>query len=206
MEKIPEGIAIPDDQGNLGVCTRTALSKAIGNGFIDKDFFHKELDFDQKAITQVLVNEHKDGVGKWPTDFDGKSYHLQEIRASMWYVVNLDVAEVSPEDKEKIDKMEPSELQRWKAERMDNMDKMLKDMEKCELVLNYYYQGKIMHAVFVDSYNVRKKIVKCVNSNGLKDPYLRVPIEDILNLYKVTCTAKMAQRETDGMFSSSIFL
>ena len=57
---IPEGPAVPDDQGNLGVCTRTALAKAIGNGFIEKDFLPgKELDFEQNAITQVLVNEHK---------------------------------------------------------------------------------------------------------------------------------------------------
>ena len=56
----PEGPAVPDDQGNLGVCTRTASAKAIGNGFIEKDFLQgEELDFDQNAITQVLVNEHK---------------------------------------------------------------------------------------------------------------------------------------------------
>ena len=56
----PEGPAVPDDQGNLGVCTRTALAKAIGNGFMEKDFVQgKELDFDQSAITQILVNEHK---------------------------------------------------------------------------------------------------------------------------------------------------
>ena len=56
----PEGGAAPDDQGNLGVCTRNALAKAIGNGFIDKEFEPgKELDFDQSAISHVLVNEHK---------------------------------------------------------------------------------------------------------------------------------------------------
>ena len=56
----PEGPATPDDQGNLDVCTRTALAKAIGNGFMEKDFVPgEELDFDQSAITQLLVNEHK---------------------------------------------------------------------------------------------------------------------------------------------------
>ena len=56
----PEGVAIPDDQGNLDVCTRHALSKAIGNGFMEKEFVPgKVLDFDQSAITQLLVNEHK---------------------------------------------------------------------------------------------------------------------------------------------------
>ena len=55
-----EGGAIPDDQGNLGVCTRTALAKAIGNGFMEKDFEPgMVLDFDQSAISHILVNEHK---------------------------------------------------------------------------------------------------------------------------------------------------
>ena len=52
-----------DDLGNLGVCTRNALSKAISNRFMDKD-----------------------GVGKWPTEFDGKSYYFQEAGTKNWFV------------------------------------------------------------------------------------------------------------------------
>ena len=55
----PEGPAMTDDQGNLGVCTRNALAKAIGNGFMEKDFVPgKELYFDQNAIAHALVNKH----------------------------------------------------------------------------------------------------------------------------------------------------
>ena len=56
----PEGHAMPDDQGKLGFCTRYALGKGIANGFMDKDFvLDKEIDFDQNAITCILVNEEK---------------------------------------------------------------------------------------------------------------------------------------------------
>ena len=60
MSTRPEGHAMPDDQGKLGFCTRYALGKGIANGFMDKDFvLDKEIDFDQNAITCILVNEEK---------------------------------------------------------------------------------------------------------------------------------------------------
>ena len=71
------------------------------------------------------------------------------------------------------------------------------EMKECELVLNYYSRPGMMHAVYVDRYIKNKKIVKCVNSAGKTDPYLRVPLKDVLNLYKVTCTAVVATRNND---------
>ena len=51
---------MPDDQGKLGFCTRYALGKGIANGFMDKDFvLDREIDFDQKAVTFILVNEER---------------------------------------------------------------------------------------------------------------------------------------------------
>ena len=76
----------------------------------------------------------------------------------------------------------------------EDHDEKLQEMEKCEFVLNYFYKSPVAHLVFVDSYNAKKKIVKCINSNGQIDPYVRVPIQEILNLYKVTCTAVEALR------------
>ena len=56
----PGGYASPDDQGNLGLCTRFSLAKAVSNGFMDKDFVpRQELDFHQTTISTLLVNEHK---------------------------------------------------------------------------------------------------------------------------------------------------
>ena len=53
----PGGLAAPDDQGNLGLCSRFALGKAIGNGFMVRKFDpHQQLDFDQSNIAIAIVN------------------------------------------------------------------------------------------------------------------------------------------------------
>jgi len=43
---------VPDDQGNLGVCTRTASAKAIGNGFIE---FENKLDSTNKLKMLTFI-------------------------------------------------------------------------------------------------------------------------------------------------------
>ena len=53
----PEANAAPDNQGNLGFC-----SKTVGNGFMDKKFKpfrHQQLDFVQSDISTALVNADK---------------------------------------------------------------------------------------------------------------------------------------------------
>ena len=53
----PGGLAAPDDQGNLGFCSRFALGKAIGNGFMVRKFdSHQQLDFVQRDIATAIVN------------------------------------------------------------------------------------------------------------------------------------------------------
>ena len=124
-------------------------------------------------------------MGKFPTEFDGKAYHLQEDQTKTWYVVTPHVSEVPPEDQEEM-------LREMKEVNEEG------EIKECELVLNYYSQPGMMHAVYVDRYIENKKIVKCVNSAGQIDPYLRVPLKDVLNLYKVTCTAVVATRNNDN--------
>ena len=53
----PGGLAKPDDQGNLGFCSRYALGKAAANGFMEGKFDpHQQLDFDQRDIVTSIVN------------------------------------------------------------------------------------------------------------------------------------------------------
>ena len=84
---IPGGLAAPDDQGNLGFCSRYALGKAAANGFMEGKFDpHQKLDFDQSHIVTLIVNSDKvkskihttpspirssprHGIRQWNSDF-----------------------------------------------------------------------------------------------------------------------------------------
>ena len=74
----------------------------------------------------------------------------------------------------------------------EDRHKMLQETENCEFVLNYFPSPQVAHSVYVDRYNASKKIVKCVNSLGKLDPNPRIQLKDVLNLYKVTCSAVLA--------------
>ena len=53
----PGALAVIDNQGNLGFCSRFALGKAAANGFMLGKFYpHQQLDFVQGEITSAIVN------------------------------------------------------------------------------------------------------------------------------------------------------
>ena len=54
-EVLPSGRAVPSDQGIYKTCTRHALGKAIVDGFQNKIFDSREIDFDQDKVTDVLI-------------------------------------------------------------------------------------------------------------------------------------------------------
>ena len=59
-QQAPGALASVDDQGNLEVCTRYSLAKAVVNGFEENTFnTGQKLDFSQNVVAQILVNEHK---------------------------------------------------------------------------------------------------------------------------------------------------
>ena len=48
--------------GNLRTCTRHALGKCLVDGFMKKIYLPgRKVNLDQKAVVQVLLNEHKVG-------------------------------------------------------------------------------------------------------------------------------------------------
>ena len=56
----PGEFAAPDDQGNLGFCSRYAVAKAGANGFMTGKFFPNQiLDFVQTEIEIAIVNSDK---------------------------------------------------------------------------------------------------------------------------------------------------
>ena len=59
-KQAPGALASVDNQGNLELCTRYSLAKAVVNGFEENIFTNgPKLDFSQNAVAQILVNEHK---------------------------------------------------------------------------------------------------------------------------------------------------
>ena len=77
----PGGWPRPDDQGNLDVCTRFAMSKAVICGFMKKMYvLGEKIDINQESMIQVLLNEHKDVYGKWPDQFNSKRYQLMDAK------------------------------------------------------------------------------------------------------------------------------
>lgn len=162
----PCALAVPDDQGNEGFCTRYALSKAIVNGFQTKKFSGKELDFDQSIISSILVNEHKSNSGKWPSDFNGISFLAQEAGRE-WWQLNLTVSQIK--------------------KRTFQAD-LSHDNQEFEYVLVYQPQGSTEnHTVFVNTFSSMEQKIVCINSHGTSNSYPMVDIRDVKKIYAVSC-------------------
>ena len=75
----PGSRPVPDQQGDLDTCTRHALGKGIVAAFDQKMAVPgKKIDLRQNSVTDILLNEHNDGDGKWPTDFHLKEYTFRD--------------------------------------------------------------------------------------------------------------------------------
>lgn len=169
----PGARPIPDDQGDLEVCTRFAVSKAIVDGFMRKMFVRgREVDIDQDQVTMVLLNEHKDGAGKWPDEFHHKVYQFKDSEARYWKT-NLFV------------------------HKMTDVVEFVNDvMNKIQLYtyvlvypLNPSHPTGPKHSVYADNLDPRTRNIECINSDP-SDPYPDIPISRRGNvLYRVSCTA-----------------
>ena len=49
-----------------------------------------------------------------------------------------------------------------------------------------------LHTMFVENFDSNKGIVECLNSRSF-DPNPKLPIHEVLNFYRVTCSATIAQ-------------
>ena len=68
-------------------------------------------------------------------------------------------------------------------------DSELRKLKQNEYVLVYENRGRDLHTVYVDKYDPVTKTVECINSHGLKDHRPIIHLQDIVRLYRVTCTA-----------------
>ena len=165
----PGALPVPDDQGQLELCVRFALAKAIIDGFMRKKFVPGVvIDLHQVAVRCALNNEHKDTLGKWPEEFDQKEYQFQSADARFWKTTL------------KIQKVRTFEF-----------EKDQRSTSKYSYVLVYppdpYTNPDVTHCVYIDSFD--GVYLNCINSHPMY-PTLNIPIRKRGNiLYRVDCTA-----------------
>ena len=110
-------------------------------------------------------------IGRWPDFFKDKSLRLKEENSNKWFDVKIDeVLEISTHQH----------------------DSELRKLKQNEYVLVYKYgqhNPRSLHTVYVDKYDPSTQMVECINSHGKKDQRPSLHLQDIVKLYRVTCTA-----------------
>ena len=87
-EAPPGSPAYPNNQGLLRTCTVHGIAKGIVDGFMDGRFVRgKSVDIDQEEVTQILLNVHKDGTGKWPWEFHNQNLLIKDNMARYWSIM-----------------------------------------------------------------------------------------------------------------------
>ena len=79
----------------------------------------------------------------------------------------------------------------------EHHDSELGNLKQNEYVLVYVYpNSKSLHTVYVQEYDASTKTVKCINSHGDQDQFLRIRLNEIVKLYRVGCSAVDATTES----------
>ena len=65
----------------------------------------------------------------------------------------------------------------------------LRKLNQNEYVLVYQYSPNSLHTVSVQYYNASIKMVECINSHGHNNQFPSIQLQDIVKLYRVTCSA-----------------
>ena len=73
-------------------------------------------------------------------------------------------------------------------------DSELRKWKQNEYVLVYDYSPQSLHTVYVDKYDASTQMVECINSHGPRDQSPNIRLQDIVKLYRVTCTAVDAKK------------
>ena len=83
-------------------------------------------------------------------------------------------------------------------QKADHLEELRNNGSHFEHVLVYDSGGGIKHAVHVDKLSKSNKVI-CENSFGPENADVRIALDDVLNLYRVHCTAEkvlLPQRES----------
>ena len=172
FEFAPGSFPKPDNQGQLELCVRFALAKAIIDGFMRKIFVPGVvIDLDQGEVRSALINEHKDTLGKWPDEFDQLDYQFQDQNDARFWKTKLDIQKVSTFE--------------FEADQQSN--------KRFTYVLVYPPDRsnlKVLHCVYIDSFD--GFYLYCINSHR-NNQRPKVPIMRTLSsgffIYRVDCSA-----------------
>ena len=129
----------------------------------------REVDIDQDQIKTALLNEHKDGEGKWPDkDFHDKYYQLQDVKANYWKIT----------------------LSVVKVDHTDFLLDLQSGQQRSTYVLVYRDRDLGLHCVYVRDYEQLGGSYHCIDSHGSSRPTF-VPVNQAENiLYRVQCEAQ----------------
>ena len=129
-----------------------------------------QVDVDQDVMHWVLINEHKDGSGKVPEEFDGKEYQVKDVHNSLW-TLSL-----------KVQKCAKREFVRDMQNGSQKFTYVLVypiNFDEPEGTKNCVYVEKLEHGE-----------VHCL-CNVPSDPSPKIPLyEEPLQFYRVSCDAK----------------
>ena len=115
-----------------------------------------------------IYSKFQDNKGKWPTEFNGSSFQLQDRKSKDFYTLTPQIIEIAKED---------------------FYNELTTNSNDFEHVIVYDNEG-ILHAVHVDKLTKFKKLI-CENSFGpWETPDVKVALDDVLNLYRVHCSAE----------------
>ena len=175
----PGSLAKPDNQGQLEVCTRLAISKSLVDGLMRKIFVPgHEIDNDQDNMTTALLQEHKDGDGKWPHEFHNKTYQLMDrVRRHWRLTLSVKMLQTSNEFISDI------------GQKLQNNTYVM------VYPLNPSNPAGAKHCIYARGYDPVTQEVLCINSDP-NDPMPRISITyPGLIFYKVSCLAKEMKKE-----------
>ena len=161
---------MPDDQGNLSLCTQHAVAKALANGFFQGKYSpFSVIDFDQSEIVTAILNFVSKAC--WPEELNGRKLVLQCKSTMHWWDVICNVQRVK----------EPYDLQEIGIHE--------------HVVIKKRTGGNSLHSVYLDEIieimrnDHFSQTFLCLNSWGNDDPIVRVHLDDIYGFYRVTASA-----------------
>jgi len=148
------------------------MSKSLVDGLMRKILVAgEEIDIDQAAMTAVLLNEHKDGDGKWPDEFNNKTYQLLDSNSRYWKITL------------RVQKLKTAN---------DFIINVGKKYQSNTFVMVYPLNpskpADAKHCIYAEGYDPVQKEVLCINSDS-RNPTPKISINyPGLIFYKVSCS------------------